>query len=66
MTTMLPTVSLAAALAAVPTLILADDGAEYHFGFTAGTSVGTNPGTGTNRRWRRIVASTRTASIVAK
>jgi hypothetical protein len=40
MTTMLPTVSLAAALAAVPTFILADDDTEYHFGFTAGTSVG--------------------------
>jgi hypothetical protein len=40
MTTMLPTVSLAAALAAVPTFILADDDTEYHFGFTAGSSVG--------------------------
>lgn len=36
----LPTVSLAAALAAVPTFILANDDTEYHFGFTAATSIG--------------------------
>ena len=40
MSTILPTVCLAAALVAAPTLILADDDTEYHFGFTAGTSVG--------------------------
>jgi hypothetical protein len=40
MTTTLLTVSLATALAAVPTVVLADVGTEYHFGFTAGTSVG--------------------------
>jgi hypothetical protein len=40
MTTKFPTVSLAAVLAVVPTLVYANDEAEYHFGFTAGTSVG--------------------------
>lgn len=37
---MLPTVYLCAALAALPSPILADDHTEYHFGFTTGTSVG--------------------------
>ena len=37
---MVPTVYLAVALAVVPTLVLADDNTEYHFGFTAGTTVG--------------------------
>jgi hypothetical protein len=36
---MLPTVPLAVALAA-PAVVLADDAPEYHFGFTAGTSIG--------------------------
>jgi hypothetical protein len=36
---MVPTVCLAAALAAMPNAVRADDGPEYHFGFTAGTSV---------------------------
>ena len=40
MAKMLPTVSVAAAFAAVPTFVLADDDTEYHFGFTTGTSVG--------------------------
>ena len=40
MGTMLPTVWLAAALATMPSVVRADDDTEYHFGFTAGTSVG--------------------------
>jgi len=40
MRTILPTVPLVAALAAAPAVALADDETEYHFGFTAGTSVG--------------------------
>jgi hypothetical protein len=40
MTTMLLTICLTAVLAAAPTLVLANDEPEYHFGFTAGTNVG--------------------------
>lgn len=40
MGTMVPTVSLAAALAAMPSAVRANDDTEYHFGFTAATSVG--------------------------
>jgi hypothetical protein len=40
MTTTLPMVVLAAALAVVPTRVLANEETEYHFGFTAGTAVG--------------------------
>jgi hypothetical protein len=40
MTTMLLRISLTAVLAAAPTLVLANDEPEYHFGFTAGTNVG--------------------------
>lgn len=40
MTSMLPTIFLSAALAAAPTLVLANDETEYHFGFTAGSNVG--------------------------
>jgi hypothetical protein len=40
MGTMLPTICLAAALAAMPSVVRANDDTEYHFGFTAGTSVG--------------------------
>ncbi len=37
---MAPTLALVAGLAALPALSLANDGTEYHFGFTAGTSIG--------------------------
>ncbi len=39
-TAMLRTVAIVACLAAVPTLVLADDDTEYHFGFLVGTDVG--------------------------
>ena len=39
-TAMLRTVAIVACLAAVPTLVLADDDTEYHFGFLVGTDIG--------------------------